>query len=62
MRQQKGCEQGNHKRIISGHSGQLLSALLVLLCFVSPGWAQIDSTGLTGTVSDASGHGQPGVK
>ena len=44
-------------------SGALCIALcLVLLCLVSPGWAQIDNSGLTGTVSDPSGHRLPGVK
>ncbi len=47
---------------ISRRSGQLLGALFLFLCLVSPSWAQIDSTGLTGTVSDSSGHGQPGVE
>ncbi|MGA7314080.1 MAG: carboxypeptidase-like regulatory domain-containing protein, partial [Silvibacterium sp.] len=45
------------KAMISWHSGRLLVALCILLCLVSPGWAQIDNSGLTGTVSDPSGHG-----
>jgi hypothetical protein len=50
------------KAMISWHSGRLLGALCILLCLVSlclvsPGWAQIDNSGLTGTVSDPSGHG-----
>ena len=34
----------------------------IFLCLVSPGWAQLDSTALTGTVSDSSGHGLPGIE
>ena len=49
------------KGVISWRRGRLLGVLLILLCLVSPGWAQLDSTGLTGTVSDSSGHGLPGV-
>ena len=49
--------------MISRCSGRLLSAVFILLiCFVSPGWAQWDSSGLTGTVTDSSGHGLPGVE
>ena len=50
------------KGMISGRSGRLLGALGILLCLVSPGWAQLDSTGLTGTVSDADGHRLPGAE
>ncbi len=50
------------KGVISRRSGRLLGALFILLCLVSPGWAQWASTGLTGTVSDSSGHGLPGVE
>jgi Carboxypeptidase regulatory-like domain len=41
---------------------QLLSVLLMLFVFVSPMPAQWASSGLTGTVSDASGHALSGVK
>ncbi len=34
----------------------------IFLCLVSPGWAQLDSSALTGTVSDSSGHGLPGIE
>ncbi len=40
----------------------LLATVFILLCFVSPGWAQLDSTALTGTVSDSSGHGLAGIE
>ena len=48
--------------MISQCSGRLLGALLILLCLVSSAWAQWASSGLTGTVSDSSGHGLPGVE
>jgi len=49
--------------MISRRSGRLLGALLVILCcIVSPGWAQWDSSALTGTVTDSSGHVVPGVE
>lgn len=47
-------------RFASGYLSFLI-ALFVLLCLVSPGWAQWASSGLTGTVHDASGKGLPGV-
>src|SRR3974390_190678 len=48
--------------MISRLSSWLFGALLILLfSFVSPGWAQWASSGLTGTVSDSTGHGLPGV-
>jgi hypothetical protein len=47
---------------VGRHSGRLLGALCILLCFVSPGRAQIDNSGLTGTVNDSGGHRLPGVK
>ena len=50
------------KGMMSRHGGRLLGALFVLLCIVSPGWAQRASSGLTGTVSDSSGHVVPGVE
>jgi hypothetical protein len=40
----------------------VLGALGILLCLLSPGWAQIDSSGLTGTVSDSTGRRMAGVK
>ena len=49
-------------RRILWRRGLSSGVLLVLLCFVSPGWAQRDSSGLTGTVSDSSGHGLAGVE
>ena len=55
------------KGMISRRSCRLFGALgillcLVSLCLVSPGWAQIDNSGLTGTVSDSSGHPLPSVE
>lgn len=44
----------SHPRLFGG-------ALFVLLSLSLLGWAQIDSTGLTGTVTDASGHALPEV-
>src|SRR5271156_1982609 len=43
-------------------SARLFSALCVIPFLVSPGWAQIDNSGLTGTVSDSAGHRLPGAK
>ena len=43
-------------------SGRFLIALFVFLCLLSPAWAQMDSTALTGTISDSSGKGVPGVQ
>ena len=40
----------------------LSGALFILVSFVSSGWAQWASSGLTGTVSDPSGQGLAGVK
>ncbi len=48
--------------IIAQRSDRFLGALLVLLCLVSTSWAQWASSGLTGTVSDLSGHGVAGVE
>jgi len=48
--------------MISRRSGRLSGALFILLCLVSTGWAQWASSGLTGTVSDSSGHALPGVE
>jgi len=58
---------GACKAMISGRSGQLFGALCILLCLVSlclvsPSWAQIDNSGLTGTVGDSDGHRLFGVK
>ncbi|MGB7729454.1 MAG: carboxypeptidase-like regulatory domain-containing protein, partial [Candidatus Acidiferrum sp.] len=38
--------------------------VLGVICMLGsvPGWAQLDSTALTGTVSDSSGKGMPGVE
>ncbi len=62
MRQEMEWEHELCRGMISRRSGRLLGALFILLCLVSPGWAQLDSSGLTGTVSDSSGHGLPGVE
>ena len=62
MQPQMEWEHELCKGMISRRSGRLLGALFILLCLVSPGWAQWDSSGLTGTVSDSSGHGLPGVE
>ena len=59
------CEHEVFEAIISLGIARVLYALGILLCFVglvSSGWAQIASSGLTGTVSDSSGHGLAGVE
>ncbi len=48
-------------RQIARHGTRLSRALLILLCLVSPGWAQWATSGLTGTISDPSGHRVSGV-
>ncbi len=49
--------------MISWRGGRLSGAVFILLLYLaSPGWAQWASSGLTGTVSDSSGHGVPGVE
>ena len=62
MRQ--GMEGGHEpcKRTISRRGGRLPGGLFIVFCLVSCGWAQWGSSGLTGTVSDSSGHGVPGVE
>lgn len=40
---------------------RLFCAVSVILCLVSPGWAQVDGTGLTGTITDPSGLVVPDV-
>src|SRR5271165_1193543 len=62
MRQKMEWEQERCRGMISRRSSRLLGALFILLCLVSPGWAQWASSGLTGTVSDSSGHGLSGVE
>jgi Carboxypeptidase regulatory-like domain len=62
MRQEMEWEHELCKGMISRRSGRLLGALFILLCLVSPAWAQWASSGLTGTVSDSSGNGLPGVE
>ncbi len=57
-----GWEHELCKGTISRPSRRLSGAIFILLCLVSPGWAQPDSTALTGTVSDSSGHGLPGTE
>src|SRR5215471_12988849 len=42
--------------------GWFLGALFTIVCFASPGWAQWASSGLTGTVTDSSGHGLVSVE
>ena len=66
MRQKMKGDRELSKETTSQRSGRLFGALhillcLVPLCFVSLGWAQLDSTALTGTVCDSSGHRLPGV-
>ena len=61
MPQKMQCEHELCRGMISRRGGRLLGAVFILLCLVSPGWAQWDSSGLTGTVSDSSGHRLPGV-
>jgi len=55
-------EQELCRGMMSRRGGRLIGALLVLLCIVSPGWAQWDSSALTGTVTDSSGHVVSGVE
>ena len=62
MRQETEWEHERCRGMISRRNGRLSGALFILLCLASPGWAQWASTGLTGTVSDSSGHGLPGVE
>ncbi len=67
MQQERERKHELRKRVTSRRSVQFLGAPCILLglvwlCLVSPGWAQLDSTGLTGTVSDASRHGLPGIE
>ena len=62
MGQKLGWEHELCKGTISRRSSRLSGAVFILLCLVSPGWAQLDSTALTGTVSDSSGHGLPGIE
>ncbi len=62
MRQNIECEHELRSATISRHRGRLLGTLFTLLCLASPGWTQIDSTALTGTVSDSAGHGLPGIE
>jgi hypothetical protein len=61
---QQGMDWKNElcKGMIKRRSGRLIGALFILLCLVSAGWAQWASSGLTGTVSDSSGRGLPGVE
>src|SRR5271157_4207289 len=62
MRQEMEWEHELCRGMISRRSGRLSGALFILLCLVSTGWAQWASSGLTGTVSDSSGHALPGVE
>ena len=58
-----GQEYEVSEAMISRRPGRLLGALwILLLCIVSPGWAQWDSSALTGTVTDSSGHALSGVE
>ena len=49
-------------RFVRRGNSPVVGAFGLLLCLASPGWAQIDSSGLTGTVTDAEGHRVPGVR
>jgi len=62
MRQKMDSGYELCRGMMSRRSGRLSGALFILLCLVSPAWAQWASTGLTGTVSDSSGQGLPGVE
>jgi hypothetical protein len=53
---------GTCEGMISRRGGRLLGALCILLGLVSHGWAQLDSTALTGTVADSSGQALPNVE
>jgi len=55
-------EDESSKGKICRCSDRLLGALYVFLCLVSPVWAQMDSTALTGTVIDFSGKALPDVE
>ncbi len=63
MRQEADRKDAPCRGILLLHSAGVLSALFIfIICLVSPAWAQWASSGLTGTVSDSSGHSVPGVK
>ena len=62
MRSRMEWEHELCKGMISRRGSRLLGALFILLCLVSPAWAQLDSTALTGTVSDSAGHGLSGIE
>ncbi len=62
MQQKIEWEHELCRGMISRCSGRLLGALFVFLCLVSPGWGQLDSTALTGTVSDSDGKPLPAVQ
>ena len=62
MRQNIECKHELCSATISRHRGRLLGTLVILLCLASSAWAQLDSTALTGTVSDSAGHGLPGIE
>lgn len=50
------------RRITSPLCVRFLMGLGVILCLVSPGWTQVDGTGLTGTIADPSGLVVPGAQ
>ncbi len=62
MPQANEWNAGVCKAIMSPYNGRLVGALCMFLCLVAPGRAQIDNSGLTGTVSDSEGHRLSGVK
>src|ERR1700752_4611363 len=66
VRQEMKREHQLCKAMISRRSARFLGTLciacFVWFCLVSPGWAQWASSGLTGTVSDASGQRLAGVE
>ena len=50
------------KAVILRSSARLVGMFCVGLCLASPGWGQIDNSGLTGTISGPDGHRLAGVK
>jgi Carboxypeptidase regulatory-like domain/TonB dependent receptor len=63
MRQEAGRKCEPFHGVRSWHHARVLGTLIVIfVCAVSPGRAQWASSGLTGTISDSSGHAIPEVK
>ncbi len=58
----------SHNKLLSGirygivRASRLFCTVCTILCLVSPASAQVDGTGLTGTITDPSGFVVPGVQ